>query len=67
MTEKAVPKVRKVMPQIRAMSVGDTLSFPIEWMDTVRSQTSKTNALLGGKRSTRLEVDERLIYVERTE
>nr|WP_314693960.1 hypothetical protein [uncultured Prevotella sp.] len=56
-----------MMSRIKALKVGEAVSFPIEWMDTVRAQASKANALFGGKRSTRMEVGERLIYVERAE
>ncbi|WP_277064552.1 hypothetical protein [Prevotella aurantiaca] len=56
-----------MMSRIKALEVGEAVYFPIEWMDTVRAQASKANALLGGKRSTRIEVGERLIYVERSE
>lgn len=62
---KKLPRVRMVMPRIKELNVGETIEFPIEWMDTVRSQTSKCNALLGGKRSTRLEVEDRKICVTR--
>lgn len=67
MTEKVQSKRKNVMSRIKALKVGEAVSFPIEWMDTVRAQASKANALLGGKRSTRMEVGERLIYVERAE
>lgn len=62
-----ISRARHVMPRIKAMEVGQTISFPIEWMDTVRVQTSKCNALCGGKRSTKLETEERKIYVVRKE
>ena len=65
MSEKIISRTQKVMPRIKSMKVGDVISFPIEWMDTVRAQTSKCNAIQGGSRSTRLETAERLIYVER--
>ena len=67
MTEKVQSKRKNVMSRIKALKVGEAVSFPIEWMDTVRAQASKANALFGGKRSTRMEVGERLIYVERAE
>lgn len=67
MTEKVQSKRKNVMSRIKALKVGEVVSFPIEWMDTVRAQASKANALFGGKRSTRMEVGERLIYVERAE
>lgn len=53
------------MPKIKALEVGNSVAFPIEWMDTVRAQTSKCNAIFGGSRSTRLETPERKIYVDR--
>jgi len=65
--ENSTSKVRNVMPRIRGLQVGQSIHFPIEWMDTVRCQTSKCNALCGGKRSTRLDTDERKIYVYRKE
>ena len=67
MTEKVQSKRKNVMSRIKALEVGEAVYFPIEWMDTVRAQASKANALLGGKRRTRIEVGERLIYVERSE
>lgn len=67
MTEKVQSKRKNVMSRIKALKIGEAVSFPIEWMDTVRAQASKANALFGGKRSTRMEVSERLIYVERAE
>lgn len=62
---KNPPRAKNVMPKIRELNIGETTSFPIEWMDTVRAQTSKCNALYGGFRSTRLETSERKIYVKR--
>lgn len=67
MAKKTQSKRKNVMSKIKALEVGEAVSFPIEWMDTVRAQASKANALFGGKRSTRMEVGERLIYVERAE
>ena len=67
MAEKVQSKRKNVMSRIKALKVGEAVCFPIEWMDTVRVQTSKANALFGGKRSTRMEIGERLIYVERAE
>lgn len=65
MSEKNVSRARDVMPKIKALEVGQTVAFPIEWIDTVRAQTSKCNAIHGGMRSTRMETEERLIYVDR--
>lgn len=65
MSEKIVSRARDVMPRIKALEVGQSVAFPIEWMDTVRAQTSKCNAIHGGTRSTRTETAERKIYVER--
>ena len=67
MEEKITSRARQVLPKIKALTIGESVSFPIEWMDTVRAQTSKCNALSGGKRVTRLATDERLIYVDRKE
>lgn len=67
MTEKVQSKRKNVMSRIKELKVGEAVSFPIEWMDTVRVEASKANALFGGKRSTRMDVIERLIYVERAE
>lgn len=64
MAEKS-SRARNVLPKIKALKVGDTVAFPIEWMDTVRAQTSKCNALHGGVRATRQDTPARLIYVER--
>lgn len=65
MSGKVLSRAKDVMPKIKALEVGESVSFPIEWMDTVRAQTSKCNAIHGGVRSTRMETDERKIYVDR--
>lgn len=65
MGEKMTSRTQKVMPQIKSMKIGDIISFPIEWVDTVRAQTSKCNAIEGGVRSTYMDKSERKIYVER--
>ncbi len=65
MSEKVQSRAKDVMPKIKALAVGESVSFPIEWMDTVRAQTSKCNAINGGVRSTRMETEERKIYVDR--
>lgn len=65
MSGKVLSRAKDVMPKIKALEVGESVSFPIEWMDTVRAQTSKCNAIYGGSRSTRMETEERKIYVDR--
>lgn len=65
MSEKVLSRAKDVMPKIKALEVGESVSFPIEWLDTVRAQTSKCNAINGGVRSTRMETEERKIYVDR--
>ena len=65
MAEITTSRAKEVMPKIKALEPGESISFPIEWIDTVRAQTSKCNAVLGGMRSTRLEKPERKIYVDR--
>lgn len=65
MSGKILSRAKDVMPKIKALEVGESVSFPIEWMDTVRAQTSKCNAINGGVRSTRMETEERKIYVDR--
>lgn len=65
MVEKVLSRAKGVMPKIKELEVGEMVSFPIEWMDTVRAQTSKCNAINGGVRSTRVETEERKIYVIR--
>ncbi len=65
MSGKVLSRAKDVMPKIKALEVGESVSFPIEWMDTVRAQTSKCNAIHGGVRSTRMETEERKIYVDR--
>lgn len=67
MSEKNKSRAKNVMPRIKALEIGQSVSFPIDWMDTVRAQTTKCNAIMGGSRSTRLETEERLIYVDRKE
>lgn len=63
--ERKISKARNVLTKIRALKPGDTVSFPIEWMDTVRAQSSKCNAIYGGRRATSVDSDKRLIHVER--
>lgn len=65
MSGKVLSRAKDVMPKIKALEVGESVSFPIEWIDTVRAQTSKCNAINGGVRSTRMETEERKIYVDR--
>lgn len=65
MSEKVLSRAKDVMPKIKALEVGGSVAFPIEWIDTVRAQTSKCNAINGGVRSTRMETKERKIYVDR--
>ncbi len=59
-------RAKKVLPRIKDLKVGQRISFPIEWVDTVRAQTSKCNLIYGGIRVTRTDSEERTIYVERT-
>lgn len=65
MSEKVQSRAKNVLPKIKALEVGETVSFPIEWLDTVRAQTSKCNAIYGGVRATHLETEKRKIHVER--
>ena len=65
MNQENRSRAKCVMPKIKALEVGESVYFPIEWMDTVRAQASKCNALMGGKRSTRLDTDARIIFVDR--
>ena len=67
MEVKKRSKARHVMARLRAMQVGDIISFPLEWMDTVRVQASRCNLLNGGKRSTFVSHNERSINVKRVE
>ncbi len=67
MAEIVQSRAKNVMSRIKALEVGEAVCFPINWMDTVRAQASKANALLGGRRSTRLDTEDRVIYVERSE
>ncbi len=65
MATKKQSKAKQIMPRIKDLPVGESVSFPIEWMDTVRCQTSKCNVLYGGLRSTRMDKEDRVIIVER--
>lgn len=65
MHEKFKTKASQVMPKIRDLMKGEAVVFPIEWMETVRVQTSKCNAIMGGKRRTYIDKEEKVIYVER--
>lgn len=65
MSEKVLSRAKNVMPKIKALKVGESVGFPIEWMDTVRAQTSKCNTIYGGARSTRCESQLRKIFVDR--
>ncbi len=65
MTSNTRSRASQVLPRIKAMEIGDEISFPIEWLDTVRTQTSKVNTLYMGNRVTRLDRINRKIHVIR--
>lgn len=67
MDAKKPEKARHVMVRLRAMQIDDVISFPIDWLDTVRTQSSKCNLLYGGKRNTYICREDRTINVKRTE
>lgn len=52
---------------IRGLEVGMSVSFPIEWIDTVRAQTSKCNLIMPGRRITSTNKEARIIEVKRIE
>ncbi len=60
-------RAKKVLPMIRGLEVGMSVSFPIEWIDTVRAQTSKCNLIMPGRRITSTNKEARIIEVKRIE
>lgn len=65
MNEKSTSRTSEVLEKIKALEVGETISFPSSWMSIVRAQAYKVSAVLGGIRATRLVAPEKLIYVTR--
>jgi len=56
---------QKIRPTLLHMDVGDTLSFPIERLKSVRVQASELGAMFDMLFSTRTDRAERLIYITR--
>lgn len=55
----------KIYSVISSLNVGDAAEFPIEKIDSVRTLTSKCNAINGGQRCTKMNRINRTITVYR--
>lgn len=55
----------KIRPSLEQMEVGDTTSFDISRLKSVRTQCSELGVILNRQYSTRTNRVERKIYVER--
>lgn len=60
---KRPSRASQVMPKIRALAVGESVSFPIEWIDTVRTQACKCSMLTMERRRVQASPQERVVYV----
>lgn len=60
-------KPKKMRPQIVGLQVGESVSFPIEKMKTIRAQTSELNCIMQRVYSTSLNRVDRTIIVTRKE
>lgn len=60
-------KPKKMRPQIVGLQVGESVSFPIEKMKTIRAQTSELNCIMQRVYSTTLNRVDRTIIVTRKE
>lgn len=56
----------KVLPTIRNMEIGDSISFPAERYSTVRTAMSNLSFMLDRKYVSRRDLENRLVVVERT-
>jgi hypothetical protein len=59
-------KTNKIRPTLLNMGIGETLSFPIEKLKTVRVQASELGAMFDMLFKTRTDRDLRIIEITRT-
>lgn len=60
-------KPSKVRPALREMEVGDSLTFPIEGLKSVRAQASELGVVLCRRYATATDRETRTIKVTRVE
>lgn len=65
MSKKKVEKFESVRSTLNKMEVGDTISYPIERLRTIRATASEMGIVEGKTYSTRTSKEERLIYIQR--
>lgn len=58
---------QKIRPTIAALKIGDTATFPVEKMKSVRAQTSELGIILNRHFITRTDREKRVIIVKRIE
>ena len=62
-----IEQPKKMRTQIVELNVGESVSFPIEKMKTIRAQTSELNCIMQRVYATKLNRDDRTIIVTRKE
>ena len=62
-----IERPKKMRTQIVELNVGESVSFPIEKMKTIRAQTSELNCIMQRVYATKLNRDDRTIIVTRKE
>ena len=62
-----IEKPKKMRTQIVELNVGESVSFPIEKMKTIRAQTSELNCIMQRVYATKLNRCDRTIIVTRKE
>ena len=62
-----IERPKKMRTQIVELNVGESVSFPIEKMKTIRAQTSELNCIMQRVYATKLNRDNRTIIVTRKE
>lgn len=62
-----IQQPKKMRTQIIELNVGESVSFPIEKMKTIRAQTSELNCIMQRVYATKLNRDDRTIIVTRKE
>ena len=67
MTKKSVQKIVSIRPILMDMSVGATVSFPVERLRSVRATASELGFILGRKYTTHTDRVSREIQVLREE
>ena len=62
-----IQQPKKMRTQIVELNVGESVSFPIEKMKTIRAQTSELNCIMQRVYATKLNRCDRTIIVTRKE